>query len=120
MTTKSKFKIDLSEWNVDYWGDMLCPALLEGISITKNSLGFEIEFDSTALEPAIRKIIKDAIETFVEDSTAVLTVDGVVLEDMEQDGYRALIAWDAPWARSAEELDKFEEWIKQQRAEMTD
>jgi hypothetical protein len=99
---------------------MLCPALLEGISITKNSLGFEIEFDSTALEPAIRKIIKDAIETFVEDSTAVLTVDGVVLEDMEQDGYRALIAWDAPWARSAEELDKFEEWIKQQRAEMTD
>jgi hypothetical protein len=121
MQKKPKIKIDLSDWELGLWPDMLRDALLDGLSVRKNFNGFEIELDLDGFNPIARKIAQEAIEEFVngDDTVAVLTTEGVVLEGLyEDEKQRFLIAWAEPWARSADELDRFEEWIRQMRKDM--
>jgi hypothetical protein len=120
MNDKPKIKVDLSDWGLGEWPDMLGKALLDGLRVQKDSMGFEIEFDDTVFEPAVRKIARESIETFINESVAGLTVEGLELIGEYEGDYRVLVPWASPLRPPASVLDRFSEWIRKWRAELAE
>lgn len=110
--TKTKrriLNIDLTAWELGEWPR----DFLNSISVEKNFGSIELSIDEEVFQPLIRKIIQEAIETYIQDASFLFTEEGLRIQ--ETGGYETecIVLWDGMGVRNEATVTKIQEWIKE-------
>lgn len=108
-TKRRLIKIDLSEWELGNWPE----ELLGAISFEKRYGSIDISIDDKIFQPLIRKIIHEAISTYLEDACFELTEEGLQIQEGNNYTTEAVIAWDDMHLKTAATLGKIQKWAKE-------
>ena len=110
--TKTKrriLNIDLTAWELGEWPR----DFFNSISVEKSYGRIEINIDEELFQPLVRKIIQEAIETYIEDASFLFTEEGLHIQ--ESNGYETecIVPWNSIGFRNEATVNKIQEWIKE-------
>jgi hypothetical protein len=78
ITSRTRFTIDVSDWGLGDWVERLW----EKVTVEKTNYSIEIEIDNEGFEEVVRKIVKEAIESYINDANWELRENGLEISDI--------------------------------------
>jgi hypothetical protein len=115
MMGRTKVTLDLSDWELAEWPEELWKA----VEVTKNDYAINIEINASIMETAARKIIKQGIETYLNDATFWFSEKGLEVADMNCET-EFVVPWDNVLFRTEAMLNQVEKMLAARRQELKD
>lgn len=111
--TKRMVVLDFSDWELADWPEDLWKA----VEVTKTDFAITIEINTSIMEAVTRKIIKEGIETYLNDATFWFSEKGLEIADINCET-EFVVPWDDVLFRSDAMLDQIEQEIRKRREEL--
>lgn len=108
-TKRRVLNIDLTAWELGEWPK----DFLNSVSIEKNFSSIEVSIGEDLFQPLIRKIIQEAIETYIEDASFLFTEEGLRIQDTGDYETECIVPWDGFGLKNEATVSKIQEWIKE-------